>query len=1229
MIIAETPTIVSATQFAAGLEAASRGVVRIRMRGQFVSSGWLATDSLVVLPAFALRQHSKSTAEDVDVFGAADGAPIAASIEPVMESALNDISGLQPALLRLRSPFRQRALELAISSPRVGEPVFLLHHPQGTPELMLSWGRLVGLDGEWIRYDADTERGSSGAPVFSAGWRLLGMHLRFSTSNDPDGPFNAGISTSGLVERLSRFGAWPEIAAFHRLADVSRAREVIPTARSVSANREHTTDPELLAAAVTWTIDPATVSKDLRDSMAALVVDDRSPRWMLRADERKKLIEEASIDQLREARGSEASPDQGQRVIDRILAGPPFDLDTIDEGDLPFWLQAVRWFSGAVPDLPTPAAINRDLARRRGRSRLTDIAGPGFRGRKRELDTLNDWIAEPVGGLMAVTGIGGVGKSALVAKLALELPPETVLLWLDFDRADLAPDDPVSVLSILFEQLSLAIEGLELPAVDASSWQTALEGMGSLVTAAIGERNVLLVLDGFEVAQHAPRHEEIWRVIEKILAQLPRTNVIVSGRAPVGDVKLAGRAVESLHLQGLDRPDAEQWLRDAGVKRQAVLAPVLELSRGVPLILRLAVGWLQSGGKVADLPEELPERLVEGFLYQRILDRVVDVELKPVARDILVLRYLTPDMLEPIVGDSLPAGVSAAEVFARLAREMALVGDSSEGTLGTALPVTISAGPERLILRPEVRAATVHLLETAGAARVKTIDRRAARWYATQNMDDPAIRAEHVYHLLRAGSIKAAEAAWRAECMPFLAGAEDELPERSIRARAWLRKQSEHAAEDPVAVLNAWETDAVGRIRAILVRGFEPGVADVLKERPQRSSDGPVIVYDAWVAWRGGDLEGARAILAEAPSTGGPIGRDRAVLAARLAIESGDAAAADDILASIEEDGRWQDRPQAILDATTVTAARLRLTIDLDAELRLLRLLLDSGQRSNTGAPALPLPSTDVVLPMLTRRLSDVDGYESLGESIPIPISPADYPAFVSRIDERRRAAASRPLPMLASPLAPSPTAKGWAEMEATLMAEAPQASPDTELWAVAAHLESLAYRRWSLVTLGPFLSRACEVLRAAGRARDPQPLAIGGILSAFGGNRWTSIQLFHPDGGPLGAIVSGASPAQLPLLEPPPTLDQLMHAAEFLDSDVYERRGISSVDVQRLLSAVSPNSSEPGGYSARVTATGAVLQAFQGVGAPLDGIGVYLLSPDPLDVLVRRVLGVPDQLGR
>ena len=248
--------------------------------------------------------------------------------------------------------------------------------------------------------------------------------------------------------------------------------------------------------------------EDLHDTVAALVIDPSQERWMLRGNERATLIAGSTLDQLRVARGTEAIPDLGQKVIDRILAVPPFDLESIEEAELPFWLQAVRWFAGVVPDLPTPGPSTRSLAQRRSRSRLTDIAGPGFRGRKAELKQLDEWLDDPAGGLIAITGIGGVGKSALVAKLALDLAPGAVLLWLDFDRADLAPDNPASVLSILFEQVPIQLDGLELPAVDERP--CSRRSRAGPLSPRARRAPVLLVLDGFEVAQHAPRHREIW-----------------------------------------------------------------------------------------------------------------------------------------------------------------------------------------------------------------------------------------------------------------------------------------------------------------------------------------------------------------------------------------------------------------------------------------------------------------------------------------------------------------------------------------------------------------------------------------------------------------------------------------------------------------------------------------------------------------------------------------------
>jgi hypothetical protein len=73
------------------------------------------------------------------------------------------------------------------------------------------------------------------------------------------------------------------------------------------------------------------------------------------------------------------------------------------------------------------------------------------------------------------------------------------------------------------------------------------------------------------------------------------------------------------------------------------------------------------------------------------------------------------------------------------------------------------------------------------AARVRTIDERAASWYAGQNTEDAANAAELVYHRLRLRDVAGAARAWRDGCAVRLLYAEEELPESPPGPREWLR----------------------------------------------------------------------------------------------------------------------------------------------------------------------------------------------------------------------------------------------------------------------------------------------------------------------------------------------------------------------------------------------------------------------------------------------------------
>jgi len=129
---------------------------------------------------------------------------------------LPDPDHLDYALLRLDRPLGEQKsagedarrgwieVEAAPSPPAVGSIVFIGQHPKLEP-LKLAVGAVLGGNGNGtrLRYDANTDHGSSGSPVFSVGLRPVALHH----GGDPDysklmGDFNQGIPIARIVQRM-------------------------------------------------------------------------------------------------------------------------------------------------------------------------------------------------------------------------------------------------------------------------------------------------------------------------------------------------------------------------------------------------------------------------------------------------------------------------------------------------------------------------------------------------------------------------------------------------------------------------------------------------------------------------------------------------------------------------------------------------------------------------------------------------------------------------------------------------------------------------------------------------------------------------------------------------------------------------------------------------------------------------------------------------------------------
>ena len=171
-------------------------------------------------------------------------------------------------------------------------------------------------------------------------------------------------------------------------------------------------------------------------------------------------------------------------------------------------------------------------------------------------------------------------------------------------------------------------------------------------------------------------------------------------------------------------------------------------------------------------------------------------------------------------------------------------------------------------IRPDVRNATLRLLENENEGEVRERDQRAAEWYAQQDLRDETNAAELVYHRLRSGDIERAAAAWNDACVPLLDKTEEDLWPDDKKGREWIRERLKQANNNANKLIN-WEKDAFERIRNKQRRGLEFSLSTILSEQTERSEQSPLILYDAWERYLQGDLAGARDPLKTPPTSKG------------------------------------------------------------------------------------------------------------------------------------------------------------------------------------------------------------------------------------------------------------------------------------------------------------------------------------------------------------------------
>lgn len=520
-------------------------------------------------------------------------------------------------------------------------------------------------------------------------------------------------------------------------------------------------DGYVLAASVVDTFQPERLAPvqgfegDLGNLLDVSVMSEKEGgviEWRLPNDVRRSALRvlaqhERLVPTLEANRQAADNDSPYQRMFEQYLAGEAIPLEAQDLEQLQASLNAVRLLDGVVPNLPDANRIRVALIRRDFMRQFELLAGSNFVGREGPLRQLREFVdvlpqslfatvrrssVDLLGSLGAhrflheaplmITGMGGMGKSALLSKFLLEhlqpapTSPDLLFAYVDFDKPAIWPDQPLTVLAEIAQQLALQVPNhaasfaelnVEIAAelsfmtrygsdYDSSeaffslgTHETSLSTgtmtkFGRLCDSALEHttrKTLLLVLDTFEeVSQRSVRHQvRLLDFVGGLQRILPRLRVVISGRgmhpdndedraptAPTGPVDELAKAVTPLELQELSDDEASDLLVSLGSPNPRTNKAIVNRVGGHPLSLKLAAQLVQTVAKKLDrapgdltgadlFGKEWVARMSEGLLYRRIISHIPDEPLQKLADPGLVLREVTADLIFNVLNE--PCGL--------------------------------------------------------------------------------------------------------------------------------------------------------------------------------------------------------------------------------------------------------------------------------------------------------------------------------------------------------------------------------------------------------------------------------------------------------------------------------------------------------------------------------------------------------------------------------------------